>query len=240
MKTSTPIADPAGDYAWAIFDRIEALRPGAGAVLKDKAEASMSVHAEGAGPGQNPMAALFAAKQIDMAITYCSGVASPGEGCPRARQPAGTARARSASGVRTGGPLRPSAGAAPRPVSAVGKGTGDHRARRTRAAQRAAATRRDERRQSPGGGRLERLRQDAPAHEADSAASRARDCGSRRSSTPTMPSTSISRARTRTSTVRPGASEVIVSSARRWVQMHEVGAEPEATLPAAAAPGLAL
>jgi molybdopterin-guanine dinucleotide biosynthesis protein B len=27
-----------------------------------------------------------------------------------------------------------------------------------------------------------------------------------------------------------GASEVIVSSARRWVQMHELGMEPEATL----------
>ena len=30
LKTSTPVADPSGDYAWAIFDRIEALRPGAG------------------------------------------------------------------------------------------------------------------------------------------------------------------------------------------------------------------
>lgn len=30
---------------------------------------------------------------------------------------------------------------------------------------------------------------------------------------------------------RAGAGEVIVSSARRWVQMHELGAEPEAALP---------
>jgi molybdopterin-guanine dinucleotide biosynthesis adapter protein len=30
---------------------------------------------------------------------------------------------------------------------------------------------------------------------------------------------------------KSGASEVIVSSARRWVQMHELGDEPEATLP---------
>src|SRR6201990_1658666 len=29
---------------------------------------------------------------------------------------------------------------------------------------------------------------------------------------------------------KAGASEVIVSSARRWVQMHEVGTGPEATL----------
>lgn len=76
LRTSTPVADPAGDYAWAIIDRIEALRPGAGAVLKAKAEASMNAHAESTSPGQNAMAALFAAKQIDMAITYCSGVTS--------------------------------------------------------------------------------------------------------------------------------------------------------------------
>ena len=30
---------------------------------------------------------------------------------------------------------------------------------------------------------------------------------------------------------KAGASEVIVSSARRWVQMHEIGEGPEATLP---------
>ncbi|HYM27783.1 MAG TPA: substrate-binding domain-containing protein [Steroidobacteraceae bacterium] len=76
LRTSTPVADPAGDYAWAIIDRIEALRPGAAAVLKAKAEASMNLHAESASPGQNPMAALFATKQIDMVITYCSGVDS--------------------------------------------------------------------------------------------------------------------------------------------------------------------
>jgi len=76
LRTSTPVADPAGDYAWAIFDRIEALRPGSAAVLKARAEASMNVHAESTSPGQNPLAALFAAHQIDMAITYCSGVAS--------------------------------------------------------------------------------------------------------------------------------------------------------------------
>src|SRR5215831_2910672 len=28
VKTSTPVADPSGDYAWAIFDRIDAARPG--------------------------------------------------------------------------------------------------------------------------------------------------------------------------------------------------------------------
>jgi molybdate transport system substrate-binding protein len=72
VKTSTPIADPAGDYAWAIFDRIDTLRPGVGAQLKEKAQALMNVSAKPS-PGQSAAAALFLAKQIDMSITYCSG-----------------------------------------------------------------------------------------------------------------------------------------------------------------------
>jgi ABC-type molybdate transport system substrate-binding protein len=76
LKTSTPIADPSGDYAWAIFDRIEGLRPGAGAQLKEKAQASMSLSAAPATPTQSPAAALFAARQIDISISYCSATAA--------------------------------------------------------------------------------------------------------------------------------------------------------------------
>ncbi len=76
VKTSTPIADPAGDYAWAIFERIEALRPGSGAVLEGKARALMDVKAPATSPGQHPYAALFQSGQIDDAITYCSGIAA--------------------------------------------------------------------------------------------------------------------------------------------------------------------
>lgn len=76
VKTSTPIADPAGDYAWAIFDRIDTLRPGSGALLKSKAEDLMSLTATPTTPNQSPAAALFLANQIDMSITYCS--AAPG------------------------------------------------------------------------------------------------------------------------------------------------------------------
>jgi molybdate transport system substrate-binding protein len=75
VKTSTPIADPAGDYAWAIFDRIEALRPGSGAVLKAKAQSLTDAKAP-AKPGQHPYAALFEAGLIDLSITYCSGIAA--------------------------------------------------------------------------------------------------------------------------------------------------------------------
>ncbi|RDJ20382.1 molybdate ABC transporter substrate-binding protein [Bosea caraganae] len=37
LGTSTPQADPSGDYAQTVFERIDLRRPGAGAVLKDKA-----------------------------------------------------------------------------------------------------------------------------------------------------------------------------------------------------------
>lgn len=76
LKTSTPVADPAGDYAWAIFDRIETLRPGSGAVLKDKAQATMGITATPSTPNQSAAAALFATMQIDMSITYCSASAA--------------------------------------------------------------------------------------------------------------------------------------------------------------------
>ena len=82
VKTSTPIADPAGDYAWAIFARIDALRPGSGAILEEKAKALMDVKASTVSPGQNPYAALFQSGQIDLAITYCSGIAAMQKDAP--------------------------------------------------------------------------------------------------------------------------------------------------------------
>lgn len=72
VKTSTPVADPAGDYAWTLFDRIDRIHPGAGARLKSKAQAAMNLAAAPADPKQSATAALFAAGQIDVDITYCS------------------------------------------------------------------------------------------------------------------------------------------------------------------------
>lgn len=76
LKTSTPIADPSGDYAWALFDGIDRMRPGSGAILKSKAEAVMKAVAAPAVPSQSTTAALFASKQIDMSVTYCSASAA--------------------------------------------------------------------------------------------------------------------------------------------------------------------
>jgi ABC-type molybdate transport system substrate-binding protein len=66
------VADPSGDYTWAIFDKIDAGRPGAGKTLKAKGEASWTLTAEPAKPGQSALAALFANDKIDMTIVYCS------------------------------------------------------------------------------------------------------------------------------------------------------------------------
>ena len=76
IRTSTPIADPSGDYAWSIFERIDAARPGSGERLKAKARAMMDVTATPATSSQSAAAALFAAGRIDLSITYCSAAAA--------------------------------------------------------------------------------------------------------------------------------------------------------------------
>jgi len=75
VRTSTPVADPSGDYAWSLFDRIDRMRPGAGARLKKKAGAVMNATATPADPKQSAATALFASRRIDVSITYCSAAA---------------------------------------------------------------------------------------------------------------------------------------------------------------------
>jgi molybdate transport system substrate-binding protein len=76
LATSTPRADPAGDYAWAVFARAEALRPGAEATLEAKALKLVG------GPDTKPLVAghgqvegVFLADKADMMLGYCSGAA---------------------------------------------------------------------------------------------------------------------------------------------------------------------
>ena len=75
VKTSTPILDPSGDYAWLLFDEIDHIRAGAGATLKNKARTVLDAIAA-LPPASQSAAALFSSKQIDMSITYCSGSAA--------------------------------------------------------------------------------------------------------------------------------------------------------------------
>lgn len=74
LATSTPGADPGGDYAWAVFARAERVRPGAQATLEGKAQQlvggpSMAPLV----PGQGPSEGVFLSGRADVMLGYCSG-----------------------------------------------------------------------------------------------------------------------------------------------------------------------
>ncbi|MES2938692.1 MAG: molybdate ABC transporter substrate-binding protein [Pseudomonadota bacterium] len=73
LGTSTPRADPAGDYAWAFFRKAEAAQPGAYAALDAKALRLTG----GAGslappPNRNTYAWLMEQNKADVFLTYCT------------------------------------------------------------------------------------------------------------------------------------------------------------------------
>jgi molybdate transport system substrate-binding protein len=74
LGTSTPKADPGGDYTWAMFHRIDALRPGSYTILNKKAQQVVGGPTNNAPVGgRDPVVAAFAADHIDLFIGYCSG-----------------------------------------------------------------------------------------------------------------------------------------------------------------------
>lgn len=74
LATSTPGADPGGDYALAAFARAEAVRPGARAALEGKALRLLGGPASMApAPGHGPVASVFLADRADLLLYYCSG-----------------------------------------------------------------------------------------------------------------------------------------------------------------------
>jgi len=76
IATSTPGADPSGDYAFAVFTRAEALRPGAKAILNAKALQLMGGPKTPAPlPGQGVVQSLFASFATDLVLSYCTGAA---------------------------------------------------------------------------------------------------------------------------------------------------------------------
>ena len=77
LATSTPVSDPGGDYAWAVFDRAEAVRPGARKTLQDKAlQLIGSPQAMVPVAGRSPSASIFLADRADALLYYCSGSAA--------------------------------------------------------------------------------------------------------------------------------------------------------------------
>src|SRR5215469_6402183 len=74
FATSTPVSDPAGDYTWEVFHKIDALRPGAFGTLSQKAQQLFG------GPttmapvnGKPPQLVALDNHEIDLFIYYCSG-----------------------------------------------------------------------------------------------------------------------------------------------------------------------
>ena len=74
LATSTPGADPGGDYAFAVFARADAAHPGARAVLEGKALKLLgSPGAMVPIAGRSPTATVFLSDRADALLYYCSG-----------------------------------------------------------------------------------------------------------------------------------------------------------------------
>lgn len=75
IATSTPLKDPSGDYAWAIFRRIEAIRPGSFAVLDAKAQKLVGGSETANTPGRyDPISAALTAGTVHVFLGYRTGL----------------------------------------------------------------------------------------------------------------------------------------------------------------------
>jgi molybdate transport system substrate-binding protein len=73
LGTSTPKADPSGDYAWQLFEQAGALRPGSFATLDAKAlKLTGGPDSEKAPEGRNTYGWLMEEDRADVLLTYCT------------------------------------------------------------------------------------------------------------------------------------------------------------------------
>ncbi|MEZ9236804.1 molybdate ABC transporter substrate-binding protein [Shewanella sp. 10N.286.52.A9] len=73
VGTSTPKADPAGDYAWKLFAKAEQLQIGAEQTLQQKAlQLTGGEHSAKAPEGRNPYGWVMENNQADIFLTYCT------------------------------------------------------------------------------------------------------------------------------------------------------------------------
>jgi ABC-type molybdate transport system substrate-binding protein len=83
LGTSTPKADPSGDYAWEVFRKADALRPGSRANLEAKAlrltGGSMSFQAP---PGRSAYGMLLAEHKADIILAYCTSAGGAAKELP--------------------------------------------------------------------------------------------------------------------------------------------------------------
>jgi ABC-type molybdate transport system substrate-binding protein len=73
LGTSTPRADPSGDYAWALFAKAEAVRAGSRAALEQKAlKLTGGPDSPKGPPGRSIYGHLIATGEADVFLTYCT------------------------------------------------------------------------------------------------------------------------------------------------------------------------
>jgi len=73
LGTSTPVADPSGDYAWLVFAKAEALKPGAKAALEAKALQLVGGATSAPTPAdRNGTGHLLATGAADLFLGYCT------------------------------------------------------------------------------------------------------------------------------------------------------------------------
>jgi len=74
VGTSTPKADPSGDYAFAVFARAESVKPGSSKVLEKKAQQLTGGPSSATGPaGRSVYGWHVAEGRADIFLTYCTG-----------------------------------------------------------------------------------------------------------------------------------------------------------------------
>lgn len=83
LGTSTPKADPSGDYAWEIFRKAEAIRPGAFAALEARARMlTGGPQSAPPPPDRSVYAMLVASGEADLFLTYCTNAQQAAEEVP--------------------------------------------------------------------------------------------------------------------------------------------------------------
>lgn len=84
VGTSTPRADPSGDYAWALFRKADAVRPGAYVTLDRKAlQLTGGPTSPKAPAGRGTYAWVMDQGQADVFLTYCTNAVAAQREVPR-------------------------------------------------------------------------------------------------------------------------------------------------------------
>lgn len=84
LGTSTPQSDPAGDYAWAMFRKADALQPGAYQLLDAKAiKLTGAADSPRAPAGRGFYAWAMDTAQADVFLTYCTNALAAQQEVPR-------------------------------------------------------------------------------------------------------------------------------------------------------------